>query len=169
MEGDSTPNQDEGAKGSRAKKARRLLPLVQRLATALKHPLRVRILSALIAGDSSATRLSREFGDVSVADAYYHLKILADECRLIDRVESRPVRGAVERFFSLRPGVTLAIRPVVVDERGVAEIGAVLQETMSRIKGVEKGCRSRLELQGSPGFRAVFGAAAIADDDISHP
>ena len=80
---------------------------MRRLAIALGHPLRVRILSALIAGEGSATTLSRQFGDVSVGDVSYHLGVLADDCELIERVRAQQVRGALESFFRLKPGSSL--------------------------------------------------------------
>ena len=90
----------------RAKKAESLSP-IQRLAIALGHPLRVRILSALVADEGSATKLSRQFGDVSVGDVSYHLGVLADDCGLIECVRSQQVRGASESFFRLKPGSSL--------------------------------------------------------------
>jgi DNA-binding transcriptional ArsR family regulator len=89
------------------KKAQESLSPLRRLAIALGHPLRVRILSALIAGEGSATTLSRQFGDVSVGDVSYHLGVLADDCELIERVRAQQVRGAMESFFRLKPGSSL--------------------------------------------------------------
>lgn len=89
------------------KKERESLSPMRRLAIALGHPLRVRILSALIAGEGSATTLSRQFGDVSVGDVSYHLGVLADDCELIERVRAQQVRGALESFFRLKPGSSL--------------------------------------------------------------
>jgi DNA-binding transcriptional ArsR family regulator len=81
---------------------------VSRLAIAIGHPLRVRILSALIAGEASATTLSRQFADVHLSDVAYHLRVLADDCELIELVRSRPVRGTMESFYRLRPGADLS-------------------------------------------------------------
>ncbi len=91
----------------RTKKADESQSPIQRLAIALGHPLRVRILSALIAGEGSATSLSRQFGDASVGDVSYHLGVLADDCELIECVRSQQVRGASESFFRLKPGSSL--------------------------------------------------------------
>jgi DNA-binding transcriptional ArsR family regulator len=144
-----------------ANKARKLVPPVQRLAIALKHPLRVRILSALVAGDRSATQLSGQLGDVSVGDASYHLNVLAKECRLVDRVRSRQVRGAVERFFRLRPGVLFAVDAVTVDQRGMTEIDEALEEAIARIKGAELSSRYRLESTDTTGVEVAVAVAAI--------
>jgi DNA-binding transcriptional ArsR family regulator len=91
----------------RMKKADESQSPIQRLAIALGHPLRVRILSALVTGEGSATTLSRQFGDATVGDVSYHLGVLADDCELIECVRSRQVRGASESFFRLKPGSNL--------------------------------------------------------------
>lgn len=78
-----------------------------RLAIAIGHPLRLRILSALVAGEASAASLSRQFRDVSVSDVAYHVRVLAEDCDLIELVRSRPVRGAMESFYRLKPGADL--------------------------------------------------------------
>jgi DNA-binding transcriptional ArsR family regulator len=81
---------------------------VDRLAIAIGHPLRLRILSALVGGEGSAATLSRQFRDVHLGDVAYHLRVLADDCELIELVRSRPVRGAMESFYRLKAGVDLA-------------------------------------------------------------
>jgi DNA-binding transcriptional ArsR family regulator len=91
----------------RIKKKEEPLSPVRRLAVALGHPLRLRILSALVAGEGSATTLSRQFGDVSVGDVSYHLGVLADDCELIELVRAQQVRGAQESFYRLKPGAKL--------------------------------------------------------------
>lgn len=72
-----------------------------RVAVALGHPLRVRIIRALVAGPGSATTLSKVFDDATVGDLYYHLTVL-ERCRVIELRRLRPVRGAKERIFELR-------------------------------------------------------------------
>jgi DNA-binding transcriptional ArsR family regulator len=146
---------------TQGKRMRKRVPPVQRLAIALKHPLRARLLTALVGGDGSATQLSRQFGDVSVGDASYHLSVLADECGLIDRVRSRQVRGAVERFFRLRPSVVLAVDSVTVDQLGMAEIDEALEEAIARVKGAELKSRHRLESLGHAATGAAIVVAAI--------
>jgi DNA-binding transcriptional ArsR family regulator len=91
----------------RTKKAGDSSTPIRRLAIALGHPLRVRILSALVAGEGSATTLSRQFGDVTVGDVSYHLGVLADDCELIELARSQQVRGALENFYRLSPGADL--------------------------------------------------------------
>lgn len=91
----------------RAKKTSESLSPLRRLAIALGHPLRLRILSTLVAGEGSATTLSRQFGDATVGDVSYHLGVLADDCELIELVRSQQVRGALENFYRLSPGADL--------------------------------------------------------------
>lgn len=55
-----------------------------------------------MAGEASATTLSRQFGDVTVADLSYHLTVLFEDCGLIEQVRLRPARGAVEYFYRLK-------------------------------------------------------------------
>ncbi len=68
-----------------------------RLAKAMAHPLRFRVLEALNEHEASpsliAERLGEKLGNVS-----YHVKVLL-ECDAIELVSTRPVRGAVEHFY----------------------------------------------------------------------
>lgn len=75
---------------------------IARLAAALVHPLRVRILVALASGPNNAASLAREFGDVDTSSVYYHLGVL-DDNRVVEAVRSRKVRGGRETKFRLRP------------------------------------------------------------------
>lgn len=73
-----------------------------RVGVALGHPLRVRILHALMTGPGSATALSKAFEDAPLGDVYYHLTVL-ERCRVVELCRVRPVRGAKERIYELRP------------------------------------------------------------------
>src|SRR4051794_30424148 len=55
------------------------------------------------AGSGSATMFSDQFGDVSVGDCHYHLKVLRNG-GAIELLSSRQVRGATERIYRLAPG-----------------------------------------------------------------
>jgi DNA-binding transcriptional ArsR family regulator len=72
-----------------------------RVGTALGHPLRVRIIRALIAGPGSATTLSKAFDEISLGDVYYHLNVL-ERCRVVELRGLQRGRGSKERFFALR-------------------------------------------------------------------
>ncbi|HWB70450.1 MAG TPA: helix-turn-helix domain-containing protein [Solirubrobacterales bacterium] len=71
--------------------------VTQRLAKALAHPLRVRILAALHREVSSPNKLAGELGE-SVSNVSYHVKVLKDfEC--LELVKTRQRRGATEHFY----------------------------------------------------------------------
>jgi DNA-binding transcriptional ArsR family regulator len=105
---------------------RKPLPALHRIGKALSHPLRIRILLALMTRDGSAASLSEHFGDVSLGEVDYHLKVLAEECQAIDLTRVRRIRGAKEYIYRLKPwpqlaGGWLAVpRPVMGGFRGAA-------------------------------------------------
>jgi DNA-binding transcriptional ArsR family regulator len=132
-----------------------------RVALALGHPLRIRALSALSLGEGSASTLCRCLDCDSVGDLSYHLRVLADDCGLIERVRSRQVRGAFERFFRLKPGTGFAVERLQVDERGLEEINELLRKAMADVKRVELDSRRRLQLNGAAEVTAVVSAASF--------
>ncbi|HET9199041.1 MAG TPA: helix-turn-helix domain-containing protein [Solirubrobacterales bacterium] len=69
---------------------------------ALNHPIRRRILRALVDGAGSATTISQKTGmDLSLVS--YHLsQVLAKECDIVELVDTVPRRGAVEKFYRLK-------------------------------------------------------------------
>jgi DNA-binding transcriptional ArsR family regulator len=107
----------------------------KRIAKALGHPLRQRILHVLDEGVASpnqiAQRLQEPLGNVS-----YHVRILL-ESDSIELVETRPVRGAIEHLYraTMRPLIDdtdwarlpLATRRALVGQT-LAEIGKHLAE-----------------------------------------
>jgi DNA-binding transcriptional ArsR family regulator len=64
---------------------------------ALAHPLRIRILAMLAERRSSPTQLAETL-DVAVGKVAYHVRTLVN-LGVIELVETRPVRGAVEHFY----------------------------------------------------------------------
>ncbi len=75
---------------------------IGQIAKAVGHPLRVRILGALVSQDGSASTLSRQF-DVPLGDVDYHLGVLDRDCQVIELVGHRQVRGAQENIYRLKP------------------------------------------------------------------
>lgn len=73
---------------------------VDRVAQALGHPRRVRILVALLERPASATALSRDLAGISRGDAHYHLTKLLEVGAIALR-SSRAVRGATELTYAL--------------------------------------------------------------------
>lgn len=69
-----------------------------RLATAVEHPLRIEILSALTRGPSSATRIQRQLDNVSLNLVAHHMNVLKD-LGCIELVETVNRRGAREHIF----------------------------------------------------------------------
>jgi DNA-binding transcriptional ArsR family regulator len=75
---------------------------LDRVLRALNHPVRRRILRALVDGRGSASTLSRELR-LNLGIVSYHLnQVLARECDIVELVESVPRRGAVEKFYRLK-------------------------------------------------------------------
>jgi DNA-binding transcriptional ArsR family regulator len=71
--------------------------ITQKLAKALAHPLRMRILTSLNRGISSPNQLSQELGE-PLGNVSYHVKTLLEfDC--IELVKTEPRRGAVEHFY----------------------------------------------------------------------
>jgi DNA-binding transcriptional ArsR family regulator len=67
-------------------------------AAIVNHPLRSRVWHALVDTTASPAELARQFGQ-SVTDVAYHVRVLA-EMGVIEKVRERPVRGAVESFWT---------------------------------------------------------------------
>jgi DNA-binding transcriptional ArsR family regulator len=82
-------------------KGRPKTPL-DRVLRALNHPVRRRILRALIDGEASASALSRQLR-IDLGVVSYHLnQVLGRECEVIELTRTIPRRGAVEKFYRLR-------------------------------------------------------------------
>lgn len=75
---------------------------LDRVLRALNHPIRRRVLRALVDGTGSATTISQKTGmDLSLVS--YHLsQVLAKECDMVELVDTVPRRGAVEKFYRLK-------------------------------------------------------------------
>ncbi|HEX2128816.1 MAG TPA: helix-turn-helix domain-containing protein [Solirubrobacterales bacterium] len=68
-----------------------------RMMKALSHPLRWRILEALMSGPASPSVIAAELGE-PLGNVSYHVKILL-QYDAIELVETRPVRGALEHVY----------------------------------------------------------------------
>ena len=74
---------------------------VDRRMTALRHPLRQRILRAL-SGLTDGPRSPKQLSDLldrPLSNVSYHVRVLA-KCEALELVRTRPVRGSVEHFYS---------------------------------------------------------------------
>lgn len=75
---------------------------LDRVLRALNHPVRRRILRALVDGSGSATTIAQKTG-MEVSMVSYHLsQVLAKECDIVELVDTVPRRGAVEKFYRLK-------------------------------------------------------------------
>ncbi len=66
----------------------------------LLHPIRLRIVQALVGDPMTPLELKDRLGDVPQATLYRHLKQLADG-GLLEVVAERPIRGGVERTYGV--------------------------------------------------------------------
>jgi DNA-binding transcriptional ArsR family regulator len=79
--------------------ARDLPALVDlQLVRALDHILRQHMLLAAVQGEVSPKRLSKALGE-GLSQVSYHMKVLRDDCELIERTRTVPRRGAVENYY----------------------------------------------------------------------
>lgn len=66
----------------------------------LLHPIRLRIVQALVGTPMTPLQLKDRLGDVPQATLYRHIKQLADG-GLLEIVDERPARGGVERTYGV--------------------------------------------------------------------
>jgi DNA-binding transcriptional ArsR family regulator len=64
------------------------------------HPVRMRILMAVVNRPMTAGQIAEVLTDVAQATLYRHIKLLAD-AGLLSVVEERPTRGTVEKVYAL--------------------------------------------------------------------
>jgi DNA-binding transcriptional ArsR family regulator len=75
---------------------------LDRVLRALNHPVRRRILRALVDGTGSATTISQKI-EMDLSIVSYHLsQVLAKECDIVELVDTVPRRGAIEKFYRLK-------------------------------------------------------------------
>ena len=66
------------------------------------HPIRMRILMALVSKQKTSKQLAAILPDIPPATLYRHIRCLA-KAGLINIVAERPVRGAVEKVYTVDP------------------------------------------------------------------
>lgn len=66
----------------------------------LLHPIRLRIVQALVGAPMTPLQLKDRLGDVPQATLYRHINHLADG-GLLEVLEERPIRGGVERTYGV--------------------------------------------------------------------
>lgn len=84
---------------------------LDRILSALSHPVRRRILRALVDRQASASILAQEF-EMDLGVVSYHLnQVLAGECDVVELVETVPRRGALQKFYRLKPDAWADLSP----------------------------------------------------------
>jgi len=94
MSRDSSKGKERGSGGSQQLPA--LVDL--RLPKALSHVLRQHILLAAVEREVSPKELSGALGE-QLGQVSYHVKVLRDECGLIEETRQVPRRGAMEHYY----------------------------------------------------------------------
>lgn len=75
---------------------------LERMLRALNHPVRRQVVRELLAGEGSATTISRKLG-LSLGVVSYHLnQVLAGECDIVELVDSVQRRGAIEKIYRMK-------------------------------------------------------------------
>lgn len=98
-------------------------PFDTRLAKALAHPLRARVLMVYSGRVASPSQVAAELG-APIADVAYHTKrLLAHEC--VELVDAVPGRGGVKHFYR-------ATRPLEVHDEEWARMPAGLRERVAQ-------------------------------------
>ncbi len=98
-------------------------PMETTLATIVAHPTRARAFSILAERTASPVEIAQEIGK-DVGHVGYHVRKL-QELNLIELVDERPVRGAVEHFYR-------AIARPIVNETEFAQMSMDDREAMTR-------------------------------------
>jgi DNA-binding transcriptional ArsR family regulator len=82
-------------------------------AQAVAHPLRARLLDRLDGAVASPSDLATEFGE-PIGNVSYHVRILA-KAGAIHQVDARPVRGAIEHFYTAAYRIRLVVKAIPVE------------------------------------------------------
>lgn len=69
-----------------------------RMPKALSHVLRQHILLAAVEREVSPKELAEELGE-HLGQVSYHVKVLRDDCRLLEETRQVPRRGAIEHYY----------------------------------------------------------------------
>lgn len=137
------------------------------LAKARSHPIRIKLLNALVPGRvASPNELSKEVGlDLSVV-SYHVRKLLEFDC--IELVDTKPVRGAVEHFYSAKaPAVSgdvsealSAASSLKLDKEGWKEVNKEVDALKKRIDAI--GAKSVKRLRGASADEAIDARLVVA-------
>jgi DNA-binding transcriptional ArsR family regulator len=77
---------------------------LDRVLSAINHPIRREIMRELINSPNSASKLAKHFA-MDLGTVSYHLnKVLAKRCKVVELIDTVPRRGSVEKIYELRVG-----------------------------------------------------------------
>lgn len=93
-------------------------PSVTALVKTFDHPLRLRIIDELIAGDATSPVAIAARLDESVQLVSYHVRILRDR-GLLELTATEPRRGAIEHFYAPTETARAARRAITVLENAL--------------------------------------------------
>lgn len=111
---------------------------LDRLLHALTHPLRRQILRSLIEGPGSATSLSKELNETLGSVSYHLNHVLYRECEIIELVKTIPRRGAIEKFYRLKPEALTEGDPVDAgDDREPARMMSLTECVVIAVAAME--------------------------------
>jgi DNA-binding transcriptional ArsR family regulator len=112
---------------------------LDRILSALNHPIRRRILRALVEKPGSASTLSRAF-EMELGVVSYHLnQVLHRECGVVDLVDVVTRRGALEKFYALKPeawaDLPSVAQPAEASKMRRMPLGECLLEAVEAMEG----------------------------------
>jgi DNA-binding transcriptional ArsR family regulator len=131
----------------------------QRLARALSHPLRVRILEILSERVASPNDLATELG-VDLGHIAYHTRTL-DRCGCLELVDTAQRRGATEHFYRAADRTGLSWMPLDLDELGWDEVASILEQTRRRVRAAQRRSAARRREGGRPAPAVVALATLV--------
>ena len=92
------------------------------LLIALRHPLRRQILRTIVKRDRISPRQISDELREPLSNVSYHVRVLAD-CRVITLVDTAPVRGSMQHFYSTAIEEPWALAVLGLSENGEAAPG----------------------------------------------
>lgn len=124
----------------KGRKSKEGLTLEERLARAMSHPIRAKILAMLNTNPASASELQNQLEDVRLSNISYHVKELR-EWHLIEAVRTEQVRGAMKTVYrgttkmQLDNDAWLKMSDAAKDGISVEAVKEVLERANCAIKG----------------------------------
>lgn len=142
----------------------------EQVGRALAHPLRLRILDLLASEDElSPARMAGVLGKPHDR-VRYHVQVLL-ESGMLELRRTEPRQGTSENFYRSVAGaagvaadeVDFTWFPVLVDERGRAEVMEAARDFQRRVRRIEK--ESQMRQQVTPGLLPIVVAVAAFEPD----